>query len=263
MMRFIFLITLLSLITSCKESQLENTDFLKTGKLQLAPPRLEMTSTIIDTSIILTAQFNMKDASIHYTMDGSDPTLKDLEYKTPLKISKAASYKFASFHEDWLVSNSAFAKAYQKGHVPQELQWETTASDTYPSKSDQSLINHQKASLNFMDVQWTGFDTTAVATVNFKEKVIIEKLTIGYLVDTKSWIFPPEKVTVFINKTDSIQVHITQVDQPTSQLADVEIPIHKTVDELKLRIDNLKYIPDWHTGKGRKAWLFMDEWIFN
>lgn len=262
-MRFVLFILLLSIVTSCKESQKETTDFLKTGKLQLAPPHVEMTSTIIDTSIIVAAHFNMNGARIHYTTDGSDPTLQDLEYTAPLIIDEPGSYKFASFHEDWLVSNSAFAKAYKKGHDPQEIIWKTTASSTYPGIDNQSLINHKKASKDFKDVHWTGFDTTAVATIVFKQRMRIEKLTVGYLVDTKSWIFPPEKVTLILNDTDTITAAIKTIEEDSSKLDDIEIPINRAVERMELRVQNLRKLPDWHAGKGAKAWLFMDEWIFN
>ena len=41
------------------------------------------------------------------------------------------------------------------------------------------------------------------------------------------------------------------------------IPIDQEVSTLDITVKNLGQIPDWHDGKGYKAWLFMDEWIFN
>ena len=41
------------------------------------------------------------------------------------------------------------------------------------------------------------------------------------------------------------------------------IPIDREVSTLDITVKNLEQIPDWHDGKGNKAWLFMDEWIFN
>ena len=263
MMRCIVLVGLLCFFASCKKTQNETSTFLKTEQLQLAAPRVEMSNTIIDTSITLAAYFKMDGASIHYTTNGNDPSLQDPEYTSPLKITNPGSYKFASFHKDWLGSKSAFAKAYQKGYDPQKIVWKTTASDTYPSTSNQSLINHQKASHNFRDMQWTGFDTTAVATIFFKEKVMIEKITIGYLVDTKSWIFPPEKVSLIYNKTDTVTVHVATAEQETTALADIEIPVNQELYTIEVHVKNLSQIPDGHPGKGLNAWLFMDEWIFN
>lgn len=263
MIRFMLRLVVFGMLVNCTETQKEPDVFLKVNQLQLSPPILKTSSTIIDTSITLNADFKMEGASIHYIKGVSNPSLQDIEYTKPLKITEVGIYNFRAFHKDWKVSKTASVKVYKKGVSPQNIEWKTKANKKYSSLDNQSLINHQKASLSFTDAQWTGFDTTAIATVIFNEKKHLKKLTIGYLVDTKSWIFPPEKVAVFFNKNDSLIIEIPKIEKETNTLSDIEIPINRTVNTIEIRVDNNKYLPDWHPGKGLKAWLFMDEWIFN
>ena len=109
-----------------------------------------------------------------------------------------------------------------------------------------------------------GYDTIANARICFKDKQFIEKLTVGYLIDVSSWIFPPESVRVIVNKRDTITAEIRQlVNESSLQLADVVVNIGKEVNNIDILVKNQTKIPNWHPGKGLNAWLFMDEWIFN
>ena len=38
---------------------------------------------------------------------------------------------------------------------------------------------------------------------------------------------------------------------------------NKQAKFIKFEIENLKKCPDWHPGKGGKAWLFLDEIYVN
>lgn len=259
----VMVLMILLCIVSCTHPSNETGDYLKIDSLALAPPRLKASSTIIDSFITISATFKMKDAVIQYNKDSHHPDIEDIAYHQPLKITQPGNYNFKVSHKDWKPSKIASIKVYDKGHEVASLKWKTVANEKYPGTTDNELINNKKASINYTDIEWTGFDTTAIARATFKEPIYIEKLYIGYLIDTKSWIFPPEKVTVYFSEVDSVNVAVPMITDHKNQLADVEIPINRTVNQIDIQVDHLREIPDWHPGKGLKAWLFMDEWIFN
>ena len=98
----------------------------------------------------------------------------------------------------------------------------------------------------------------------FKEKKYIKSITVSCLNDVASWIFPPEEIIVYINKDKKASKLIETKNSPSDKENQaIIIPINAEVASLKVEIKNLKSIPEWHEGKGQKAWLFMDEWIFN
>jgi len=221
-------------------------------------------NTIIDSLVSVTAELRMKGVEIYYTVDGIDPSLSSQKYKSTLDIKRAGIYKFRAFHSNWKSSEVSELKLYKKGISPIKINWQTNASNSYPGLGESTLINNKKGALNFRDKEWIGFDTIARAQVDFDKNIFIKRLTIGYLIDTKSWIFPPESVSVIINEKDTICIKVPKLKN-TELLAlnDVSIPIEKKAESIKIIVNNTKELPEWHSGKGLKAWLFMDEWIFN
>ncbi|MEJ2113134.1 MAG: hypothetical protein P8X62_05370, partial [Flavobacteriaceae bacterium] len=88
------------------------------------------------------------------------------------------------------------------------------------------------------------------------------------LSDIDSWIFPPANISIFPNGSNKIEdivsVQLNEPKEPSStEMKNINIVINKEVNSLRLEISNLQSIPKWHEGSGSKAWLFMDEWIFN
>lgn len=260
-MRYIVVIGLLVIVMGCAKK--EDINYLKVQELPLAQPRIETSNTIIDSTITLSADLQMEGATIFYTNNGNDPTEQSKQYKTTLQIAEEGTYSFKAFHPDWKPSKVASVTLYKKGHSPSQVNWNTQPNDKYPGVGEYTLINNQKASLHFMDQQWVGFDTIAKASVKFEKMTYIESMTIGYLVDTKSWIFPPTEVMLCLNKTDTLKVDVPQVASEHQSLEGIKINLGKDIQQVEVFVKNNTALPDWHPGKGLKAWLFMDEWIFN
>ncbi|WP_298755234.1 chitobiase/beta-hexosaminidase C-terminal domain-containing protein [uncultured Psychroserpens sp.] len=242
----------------------DKSPYVQQQDIQLEQPRVKASNTIIDSSVVITSELRMKGVEIFYTSDGSEPSKSSETYKSALVVSEEGSYKFKAFHPDWKPSAVSELRVYQKGITPLSIDWKTKAHSTYPGLGNSTLVNHQKAALNFSNPQWVGFDTIVKANVHFAKDTYIKSITVGYLVDTKSWIFPPEVISVIINKTDTVQVKMPKPEnKEVLALDDVRILIEKNVESLSVMISNTKELPEWHAGKGLKAWLFMDEWIFN
>lgn len=259
-MRLIFVFICVFMI-SC--SQKEQKNYVQTNEVPLAQPRVSATNTIIDSSVVVTADLGMKGVRIFYTNDRTEPTQESLLYTKPLNIQKQGEYRFKAFHPDWKPSEIVSLTLFEKGIIPDKIDWMTNASDSYPDEDLLSLINNKKGSLNFRDVEWAGFDSIAKATVNFEEKKFIEGMTVGYLIDTKSWIFPPKEVTIYTSKKDSIHLNILLKSKGELKKLDfIHIPINRETNFLTIKISAMN-LPEWHPGKGNKAWLFLDEFIFN
>lgn len=258
-LRFVFLFLL---IIGCSQSEPRN--YVQTQEIQLAQPRISATNIIIDSSVVVRADLGMKDVQIFYTNDGAEPTKKSSLYTNSLSIQKEGEYRFKAFHSDWKPSETVSIQLFKKGITPDQIHWKTNAHPSYPDEDLHGLINQKKGSLNFRDLEWTGFDSIAKATILFKEKTYIESVTIGYLIDTKSWIFPPQEITIYLNEKDS--THTKAIPYISSDLKAVEssrFPIAQELTSITIAIKNLETLPDWHPGKGNKAWLFLDELIFN
>ncbi len=249
---------------SCTEKKTETTNYVQEGEIQLAKPRIAVSSTIIDSFVTMKPEIRMENLSVFYEVDGKKGMESSSKVQTTVIAEEAGTFNFRGYHPDWKPSEATEIRLYKKGFIPDKITWQTQASDTYKGQGETTLINNKKASLKFRDVEWTGFDTIAKATVSFPKKTYIKSLTIGYLIDPKSWIFPPEEITLYFNDKDSINLKIPALTlQEIIKLDDVKIPIEKEINTLIVHVKNVQKLPDWHAGKGLKAWLFMDEWIFN
>ncbi len=264
-MRVAILSILVLSILSCAQKTEEKTSvFVQQQEISIAQPRVTASSTMIDSTVTLFAELALEDVIIYYTEDGSVPTQNSTKYTVPMTVKKEGTYSFKAFHGDWKPSETTALKLYRKGVTPSKMDWETTAHTTYPGIGPATVTNQKKASLDFKDEQWVGHDSLAFAKAYFDKTPFIKSITIGYLIDTKSWIFPPEKIVVILNEKDTVQMDIPKVTEgEMRRLDDVSIPINKKVKSMSIAVYNTSELPEWHPGKGKKAWLFMDEWIFN
>ncbi|WP_299762514.1 chitobiase/beta-hexosaminidase C-terminal domain-containing protein [uncultured Dokdonia sp.] len=260
----ILIILFISILSCAKKTEPVDSIFVQQQEISIAQPRVTATSTIIDSTVKITAALALEDVAIYYTTDGAVPTENNTKYTVPITVQKEGKYAFKAFHPDWKPSETTTLKLYKKGITPRKMDWQTTAHTTYPGVGPMTVLNQKKASLNFKDQQWMGYDSLAFAKAYFDKKPFIKSMTIGYLIDTKSWIFPPEKVVVLLNEKDTLQIDIPKTTEgETPRLDDVYIPINKEIERVSIRVYNTSKLPEWHPGKGLKAWLFMDEWIFN
>jgi len=242
----------------------ENTPYLQKQNISLAQPHIKTASTIIDSSLLITATLRKENVELFYTTDGKEPTKTSSKYKAPITVTKEGIYKFKAFHPDWKPSANSELKLYKKGIAPNQINLITSAHKDYSGLGTSTLYNNIKGTLNYRSNKWIGFDSIAKATVYFNKDTYVKNLTIGYLIHTRDWIFPPSEVTLLFSNTDSISTTIDPIEtKHAHRLADITIPINKKVESITLIIKNTRQLPEWHNGKGRKAWLFMDEWIFN
>ena len=85
----------------------------------------------------------------------------------------------------------------------------------------------------------------------------------------QNWIFPPDKISIYVsyNGIDFIQKSnetIAVLERITdASLETLHIEVNDQVKAIKISVDNVQKLPEWHDGAGSGAWLFMDEIIFN
>ncbi len=258
-MRLILIMSFFVVLGCTKKTE---TTLLQEKEIALAQPKVSSTSAIIDSSVVVTAALKLDGVEIFYTDDGSDPTTESKKYEGPFASSSEGIYTFKAFHPSWKSSKVSTLKLYKKGIVPSSIKWHTSPNNAYEGLGTSTVINQEKAGLNFRSKQWVGFDSIAVADLYFGKKMFVETISIGYLVDVASWIFPPTSVRISSDEMDTIEMEIPRLNQQKPKaLHDVQVPIGKELSAMRIEIMNLDQIPDWHDGKGNKAWLFMDEWI--
>ncbi len=130
-----------------------------------------------------------------------------------------------------------------------------------------SLTDGQFGSLRFNDGRWTGFEgDDFVCSVDLGIVSEVNVIQIDFLVRMASYIFPPREICIegSVDGTAFETLINEQYSEPGSQAPVSKQRIMIKVDGkpfryIRISTKNQGTCPDWHDGKGDKAWLFIDE----
>ncbi len=136
----------------------------------------------------------------------------------------------------------------------------------YGSGKRTVLIDGWTGSYDYNDGYWLGFEGTDFeAVIDLGKNQPIKNISASFFENQNSWIFFPENIRFFISN-DNIKfrqvANFNHEIKPSIKM-DAQIFKEDLVNEncryIKVYAKNIKVCPDWHRGKGGKAWIFIDE----
>lgn len=204
---------------------------------------------------------------IHYTTDGTEPTINSPLYSKPIIINKTSTIKLAAFKNGQSIGRQYTLPFDFHKALNAKLALTNQYSERYRAGGENALVDGVKGTDNFRDGSWQGYegvDFEGVIDLGM-EKEITEVIP-RFLLNSNSWIFLPAQVEVSlsndnINYTDE-KIIVNNVPQKNSDIVikefSTEFNNHKA-RYIKVKAENIKKCPDWHPGAGGKAWLFIDE----
>ncbi|ETN94315.1 chitobiase/beta-hexosaminidase C-terminal domain-containing protein [Zhouia amylolytica] len=260
----------LILISGCKiDKDSKANKYLQSEAVALVAPTLVASNLVIDSVATLKASLPYPDVEIHYTSDGTAPDETSPEYTEPIKVTNPGVYSFKAYHPFLQSSEISTVTFYKSGIKVREVSMLNEINAKYPGNGVNTLIDNQKGSNSYSDGRWMGFDEDVVVELEMPSENKATKVIIGNMSATGAWIFSPAKITVWVSddKQDYTQVGMVEIETEKkgddTALKNVEIPINRTGKYFKIKIENLKEIPQWHDGKGTRAWHFIDEIIID
>jgi alpha-mannosidase len=235
-----------------------------------APPRISPEFYIIEKGRSTTISIIPEDSGsgIRYTLDGTDPTNNSILYSEPFSIERPAIVKAFSFARGKNPSPISTA-SYYNAYIVKEIQYLSTYSKDYPSAGDKALIDSKRGSNSYSDKAWQGFEGNDLEVIlDLGEKKKINQVILGCLSDNPSWIFLPSAVEVAVSndgkkfKIVAVETYEVPKENQGKSVKDLTLGL-KGVNGRYIRIKakNIGTLPEWHSGKGNKAWLFVDEII--
>jgi hypothetical protein len=235
---------------------------------QLAPPLLKYQSVFFHDKTTLEIKFEQLGAEVRYTVNGAEPTAKDLLYIKPITITgKRVSIRAKAMGKDFLPSETVSVDFVKTGKAIQQITY-TTPHPKYTTNNKNLLNDHIGGNTNFSSGAWLGYDRDTVEVdIVFKKKEAINGVLVDILQNESSWIFLPEQMLLYYY--DEAQKNYLPLgketffsEAPSPKQCDArEIIPKRTIktNKLKLVLYPLKKIPAWHPGKDNHAWLFIDE----
>ena len=203
--------------------------------------------------------------AIHYTIDGSKPSVTSPIYKTPIRLNKTTQVQALAVKPEYLpsyIENVTFTQIPYKVSVAYKQQY----SPLYTAGGNNGLFDGVRGALNAWG-SWQGFHAVDFDIVIDLGKLRnVNQIRTTFLQSYPSWIWLPKSV-VFSVSTDGSNFtslerrnHNVSVKRDGSFTKDFIQSIGgKDIRYVKIYAENVKTCPDWHPGAGGKAWIFVDE----
>lgn len=207
------------------------------------------------------------DSPIYYTLDGSSPTDTSDKYTSPVIINRSQTLKVAVYrdgqkgavYENDFSFNKATARPVILRNEP---------DNRYAFNGAATLIDGQKGyPQSYRTGTWLGFlGNDLDATVSLDNEDPISSVSINVFVNTRGNLFLPKSVLievsdngkdfrkVYIEKYPDLKVH----EKPHVQALNVSFPEVKA-SYVRIVLENIGTVPNWHEKAGAKAYLMVDE----
>jgi hexosaminidase len=226
-------------------------------------------TTAVDTAkkqIKVTLSNEMNYPSIRYTTNGSDPATSSRLYRGPFAVTKETTVRAGAFAKGKLLgkisSQKVFVHRASFKNVSLKYPYEV-----YDGGGPYGLVNGLRGSHFFSDGNWQGYHQSDLdAVVDLKKSVPIKRIAAGFLDRTTSWIFYPTVVEYSVSEDGEHYTNVASfhLDLPTANREMSVKELSQKVTNVNARYvrvfaKNVSVCPEWHAGKGDKAWLFVDE----
>lgn len=209
------------------------------------------------------------NAPIYYSLDGTEPTENSTKYEELIQLKTTTQLKAIAFRKDG--KSKLFDKTFNFNKATmKDISLHSTTHPSYTYKGAGTLINGRRGGNSHNNGEWLGFlGTDFHAEIDLGELMDISMASTGILSSPSSWIFAPKKYVVEISEDGETFTQVFEEEYPDITPTN---PAHGIVDLtaqfdtqkarfVRLTIVSTQPIPDWHPGKGGRAFLFVDEII--
>lgn len=216
---------------------------------------------------------SMPGVTIRYTLDGTNPdSIASSTYEQPFLLTTTSTLKAIACRQGWYCSEVLETNCFVEGLKPTHAHLLTPPDKAYPGEGDKSLTDGRKGFIeDFKEPSWLGYQNNPLAAAFEFDAGSPEKhsIVISYGKNSGSHIFPPEAVEVWAgrNSQDAKLIKSVKVDQPvaydTPQISALVIPLTTSTHKFyKVVVKPVAKLPAWHSAKGKKGWVFVDEVFF-
>jgi len=221
--------------------------------------------TFMDSTVVSLSCANPR-VSIHFTLDGSEPTLKSSVYQRPFILRKTTTIKAFAVNQEQVKSLQVEGRFIR---IPKErkITLNTVYAGQYSAGGDLALIDFLTGTENFRTGTWQGYEGVGIdATIDLGSVQPVKTISLGCLQDQGSWIFMPEQVVFSVSADGSNYSEAGTVKNDVDEHHDGPVMKEFSVSLKSVKCRYIRVVaknrgecPAWHPGVGNKAWVFADE----
>lgn len=205
-------------------------------------------------------------AEIRYTLDGTEPTVNSTLYTGAIVLQKSAKIRAAAFRDGKRSSVTSQDISFNKATAcPVELLQPTHKNYTY--KGGATLTDGLLGDKGFGTGRWLGFSGNDLeAVIDLKQNTDVSSMSLNTCVDKGSWIFDARNIEVSVSADGKSFTKVASKSLPALEeqtpdnIYTYELTFPQTTTRyVKVTATSEHNIPEWHGGKGKPAFLFVDE----
>lgn len=206
------------------------------------------------------------NAEIRYTLDGTEPTVNSTLYTGAIVLQKSAKIRAAAFRDGKRSSVTSQDISFNKATAcPVELLQPTHKNYTY--KGGATLTDGLLGDKGFGTGRWLGFSGNDLeAVIDLKQNTDVSSVSLNTCVDKGSWIFDARNIEVSVSADGKSFTKVASKSLPAleeqtpDKIYTYELTFPQTTTRYaKVTATSEHNIPEWHGGKGKPAFLFVDE----
>ena len=216
----------------------------------------------------LFATITGSDASnqIHYTLDGTEPTIYSPVYKEKIPLINTVTIKAKVYSGKTPSIYTASVSFHKHKGWKKKVEYITNYSPKYKGTVN-SLSDGLRGSTTYADGLWQGFlGDDVIVKYDMGTSQTIDKINVSCLQDIGAWIFAPIYVDVYVSDNNVDFKLLKTVNNDTDLkregafIKEFSIDMeHTKARYIKVVAKNVGLCPAWHVGANEKAWVFIDE----
>ncbi len=209
----------------------------------------------------LSLEAERSPVKIHYTTDGSTPSIESPIYTKSLMTKDSLLIKARPFGQG--VSDDVecleYRADYHKG-IGKKISFVNPWNERYPASGEKALIDGKRGTPTYLDGKWQGFTQDLDVTIDLTKEEELHHIFAKFMQEREQWVYMPKTVEVLISNNGleftSLGVKETQTDENNPR------PCFETFDfytKEKARYVRLKATIDRSAGH----FIFTDEVVIH
>lgn len=209
------------------------------------------------------------DAPVHYTLDGSEPTAESALYEDAVIIPESGVIKAVAVrrsgnsrvYTDSVTFNKATAHPVTLAAEP---------ARRYAGNGAQTLVDGVYGGNSYSSAGWIGFNgDDMIATIDLEKPQPVSNAELHTCVATGAWVFDARGMKVEVSNDGKSWREVAAEQYPALESDFTGVVNHKVsfdpveAQYVRVTLDCEKNLPEWHSGRGKSAFIFVDEITIN
>ncbi len=221
-----------------------------------------------DKMVALQLSTEVPNADMYYTLDGSTVNSDSQKYTGPINIDQSSFVQAVSYIDGKKMGEVAKINFNIHKATAKQVTYLNEPHEKYKGSGAITLVNSLRGSRNFSDGNWQGFNGKDLELIiNLEKPESINRVKVGCLHETGSWVFLPKGVKVLASNDGNTFTEVGATTnnvplQSEASVMDFSVELQKVnAQYIKVVVLNQQKVPEWHSAAGNLSWLFIDEII--